>query len=77
VRYDDVVRVPEAAVHDGRRAYVLADGRLEERRIVVLGRERSDLIVGGDLADGDRIVTTRIPEIGPGLKARARAQAIQ
>lgn len=76
IEYANVVRLPEAAAHGQTRAYVLqADGRLGERTIVVLGRERGDLIVSGDLEPGDLVVTTRIPEIGPGLKARARDPA--
>ncbi|MGZ0189694.1 MAG: efflux RND transporter periplasmic adaptor subunit [Alphaproteobacteria bacterium] len=75
VLYGNVVRLPEAAVHDGVRVYIVRDGRLDERTIEILGRERGDLIVSGDLADGDHVVITRIPEIGPGLKARARDEA--
>lgn len=72
IEYANVVRLPEAAVHDARRAYVLENGRLAERAVTILGRERGELIVAGDIADGDRVVTTRIPEIGPGLKAKPR-----
>lgn len=73
VQYANVVRLPEAAVHESRRAFVLADGRLSERSVTVLGRERGDLIVAGEIMDGDVVVTTRIPEIAPGLKAKRRA----
>ncbi len=75
IEYGNVVRLPEAAVHDGARAYVVVGGRLDERAVVVLGREGPDLIVTGAIDDGDQVVTTRIPEIGPGLKAQARGPA--
>lgn len=74
VRYSDATRLPEAAVHDGARVYVLFEGRLDERQIEVLGRDRGDVVVAGDLQAGEQVVTTRIPEIGPGLKARGRDQ---
>lgn len=74
VRYSDATRLPEAAVHGGERVYVLFEGRLDERRVEVLGRDRGDVVIAGDLKEGDQVVTTRIPEIGPGLKARRRDQ---
>jgi len=74
VRYPDAARLPEGAVHDSARVYVLTDGRLVEREVKVLGRDRGDVVVAGDLQAGEQVVTTRIPEIGPGLKARRRDQ---
>ncbi len=75
IEYGNVARLPEAAVHDGARVYVIEEGRLDERNVVVLARDGTDLIVTGELQDGDVAVVTRIPEIGPGLKARARVNA--
>ena len=72
IEYSNAVRLPEAAVHGSGRVYVAADGRLRERVVRILGRDAGDLIVTGDLQPGDDVVTTRIPEIGPGLKVRAR-----
>lgn len=75
IEYADVARLPEAAVHGGARAYAIVDGRLSERIVRVLAREEGDVLVTGDLADGDAVVITRIPEIGPGLKAKRREPA--
>jgi len=76
VEYANVVRLPEAAVHAGERVYVLTgEGRLAERFVRVLARDGADLVVTGDLSDGDLVVTPRVPEIGPGLKARRRGPA--
>lgn len=75
VRYDGVARLPQSAVHGENRVYVLREGRLAERQVTVLGREQGTFIVSGDIATGEAAVTTRVPEIGPGLKARARGAA--
>ncbi len=72
IAYRGVVRLPEAAIYGANRAYVLEDGHLRERIVAIQGRAGGEVIVSGDLADGDAVVTTRIPEIGPGLKARTR-----
>lgn len=76
ITYANVIRLPEAAVHGGTRVFVLEDGRLAERTVTVLAQDGKDLFVSGDFSDGDAIIVTRIPEIAPGLKARARAITI-
>ena len=76
IRYAGVVRVPESAVHGGNRVFILQDGRLAERAVSVLAQDGTSLVITGDLTDGDALVTTRIPEIAPGLKARSRQSAV-
>lgn len=76
IRYSDVVRVPESAVHGGNQVFVLNEGRLAERSVKVLAQDGSSLLITGDLSNGDRLVTTRIPEIAPGLKARQRDSVV-
>ena len=68
----DAIRLPEAAVFDGSRAYVTADGRLQERQLMVLQRDGGGYLVQGALDNGDQVVTTRFPEIAPGLKVLVR-----
>lgn len=69
-QYDDVIRVPEEAVHGGDTVYVVVDGRLVPRRVELATRDGGDALIRGDFEPGDRLVTTRFPEIGPGLKVR-------
>jgi membrane fusion protein, multidrug efflux system len=71
--YAGVVRVPEEAVHGGDTVYAIVDGRLSPRRVEIAGRDGSDAFVRGDFQPGDRLVVTRFPEIGPGLKVRERS----
>jgi multidrug efflux pump subunit AcrA (membrane-fusion protein) len=68
-RFPEAIRLPATAVHDDRRVFVLADGRLAERPVRVLARDGDDVILSGDLAGGDRVVLTRFSEMAPGLKA--------
>lgn len=71
-RYADVVRLPERALHDGPAVYVVAEGRLQRRDVEVVARAGGDVLVRGDLADGERVVLTRFPEIAEGLKVSVR-----
>jgi len=68
--YTGVVRVPEEAVHGNDTVYTIVGERLEPQRVELVGRDGSDAFVRGELAPGDRLVVTRFPEIGPGLKVR-------
>jgi multidrug efflux system membrane fusion protein len=66
--YPVVVRLPEAALHGDDRIYAVLDDRLDERQVEVVARQGDEILVRGPVAEGDAVVTTRFPEIGPGLK---------
>jgi hypothetical protein len=55
-------------VHGGDTVYVVVDGRLAPRRVEIVGRDGADAFIRGDYTADDRIVVTRFPEIGPGIK---------
>ena len=66
--YKNVVRLPESALHDGATVYVAISGVLEARQVEVVARGHDNVLVRGALASGELVVTTRLPEIGPGLQ---------
>jgi len=66
--YRKVARIPAAAVSGGNHVYVIEDGRLALREISVHRRVGEDMLVSGELGDGDRLVTTLFPEAGPGAR---------
>ncbi len=73
--YSNVVRVPSTALHEetgGSTVYVVRDFRLEPRAVEVAARIADDLLVSGDLDDGDVVVTTEFPGIGPGIRVDVR-----
>ena len=65
------VKLPENALHESNSVYVSVGGRLEKRLVDVLGRTGNEIIVRGELSDGDKVVISRFAEIGPGIKVRA------
>jgi membrane fusion protein, multidrug efflux system len=69
--YDDAIELPDHAVY-GNQVYVVVDGRLEPRKISILFNNGASLIVEGDVKAGDKLVTTRFAEIGPGLRVEIR-----
>lgn len=67
--YRDVVRLPEAAVYQRERVFVInEDARLIARAVKIRGRDGEDVFVAGDVATGERILAMRLPGVGEGLK---------
>ena len=66
--YRQVARLPESALHDDERVYVVVDGRLQTRLVELVARIGNDVLVHGELAHGETVATTRFPGIGPGVK---------
>jgi len=71
--YKDALRLPDYALYDGRIVYKVQEGRLSPVEVVVLQNEGISVIVrAGELKRGDRILTTRFAEVGPGIKVEVR-----
>ena len=66
-RYRQVVRLPESALH-GDIVYAIVDGRLRPRHVEVAAYDGADVLVRGDVQPGERVLTTRLTELAPGLK---------
>lgn len=75
-RYERALRAPDSAVYGERTVFIVEDGRLAERQIVILGYAGNDVLFRstGDkpIVDGDRIVTTQLREGGPGARVSVR-----
>ena len=70
--YRGAARLPETALVGGDTVYAVVEGRLEPRPVALLARVGNDVVVSGGIADGERVATTRFPEIGPGVKVQVR-----
>lgn len=66
--YDSMVRLPETAVYNGNRVYVIEDGRLVARPVTVATYTGGDVIVSQGLAAGETVMTTQIADARDGLK---------
>lgn len=68
LKYDNIVRLPVTALYGQQDIYVVVDERLEKRVIEPIGFVGSDVLVRGSLNEGERVVVTRLTEIGEGIK---------
>ena len=73
--FKDVFRLPDDAVHGGQLIYVAKNERLVRRKVTIVGRVGDDVLVRGDINNGDKIVARTFPEIGPGLKVNVPASS--
>ncbi len=72
VLYREAVRLPASALFEGDTVFVVdAEGRLQARKVRLLARDGGDVILRGELRAGERVVVTRLAEIGPGLRVTA------
>jgi len=74
--FDDAIQVPDTALYGDSVTYVVEDGRLAPREVVLLGYAGSDALVRSAaepvIRNGDQIVTTQLREAGPGSKVIVR-----
>ena len=70
--YQTVARMPESALYNGNTVYVIKDERLVARKVELVARIDNDILLRGGIKMGDRIVTTKFFEIGPGQKVEVR-----
>jgi len=68
--HDRSVRLPATALHEDHVFVIAADERLERRDVSVLVVDGEDVIVRGPLSPGDAVVTTRLAEVGEGIRVR-------
>ncbi|MCW8835536.1 MAG: efflux RND transporter periplasmic adaptor subunit [Rhodospirillales bacterium] len=70
--YRQVLRLPESALHNGDTIYVAEESegasRLATRQVALVVRDGNDVLIRGNFGQGDKVVITRFPEIGPGVR---------
>jgi RND family efflux transporter MFP subunit len=68
--YLQVVELPASALFNGGTVYAVEDGRLAARQVELVADRGPYILVQGDLAGGERILTSRLAEVAPGLKVQ-------
>ncbi len=68
IQFSSVFRIPATALYDGNTVYVIEDSRLKARNVEVVGGIDQDLLIKGELKDGEQIMTSRISTPGDGVK---------
>jgi hypothetical protein len=66
----NVVPVPPTALVGGDTAFVLADGTVHARKVSVVDKTASEVLVGSGLTTGDQVVSSGAENLNDGQKAR-------
>jgi multidrug efflux pump subunit AcrA (membrane-fusion protein) len=66
--HQQVVELPASALFHGDTVYAIEDGRLLPRPVELVADLGAHILVRGKLDAGEPVVTSRLAEIGPGLK---------
>ncbi len=68
--YLNVYRLPQTALYNGNNIYVIKDDRLTRRAVEIVGASGSDTLIRANIADGEKILLTRLTLAGDGVKVR-------
>lgn len=71
----NVIELPEEALVGRDQVFVIEQGRARQRQVVLLHRSPGLIWVRGDLNNGDKVIATRLPGIGNGLRVRTVTSA--
>ena len=64
--------IPPRALYEDRFVYVIEDGALQRREVVILRREINQVILDGGVNTGDTLVTEIMQGVAPGMPARPK-----
>lgn len=69
-----VARVPESALYDQDRVFLIEDGKLVSRQVQPLSWENGEVLISAGLNEGDQILANHLPNAKPGMAVRVMAQ---
>ena len=67
-KFNSAFRLPSTALYSGNTVYVIEKERLIPRKVRVIGGIENDILIEGEISDGDRVMITRISTPGEGVK---------
>ena len=66
VQLPDVVILPEAAIFDRNKIFVIVEGRANRREVDIISKSTGVVYVRGNIETGDQVISTRIPGLAQG-----------
>lgn len=72
-KYQNVIRLPQTAIYNGNKIFIIENERLKEQTVEIVGASASDILIKADLPKGTEILTTKLTLAGEGVKVKVRA----
>ena len=66
--YEDVVELPASALFEKSIVYVIENDRLRAEAVDLIAAVGDQVLIATDIAEGAMILTSRLAEVGPGLR---------
>lgn len=63
---DEIIILPESALFDQDTVYVVVNQRAVGRKVELISKIDGMIYIRGDLKDGERVISTRLPGLGEG-----------
>ena len=67
VAHEESLLIPETAVYGEDHLYVIREGRMAAVPVDILARSNDQLIVRAEIAEGERVITSRLSQAGEGV----------
>ena len=65
---NDVLVIPNSTIYQGSYVYIVEDGLLRRKDVVIAWQNDSDAIISEGLKHGDQLVTTALGQVTSGLR---------
>ena len=66
--YERVTALPQTSLYGGKLVYVIENGRMSARRVDLVGVTGAQILVRGQIAKGDKVITTRLTAAQDGVR---------
>ncbi|MEC9367643.1 MAG: efflux RND transporter periplasmic adaptor subunit, partial [Pseudomonadota bacterium] len=67
--FSGVAKLPQTALYGGDRVYVMGvEGKPDERKVELVGASGDSVLLRGSIAAGEKVIVTRIPNAGDGVR---------
>ena len=73
-KVDNVFLLPRGALHDANKVYIVNDGEVKIKQVIVVRYVDNEVYVTGGLSDGDRVILQFPGAVSEGLHVRVKDQ---
>jgi len=70
--YESVTALPQSSLYGGKLVYIIEKGRMKARTVDLVGATGSRILVRGQIAKGDKVITTRLTAAQDGVRVEER-----
>ncbi|MGI9392870.1 MAG: efflux RND transporter periplasmic adaptor subunit, partial [Parvibaculales bacterium] len=66
--YSNVTKIPQEALYENQYIFIIKEGRLEKRNVILEGKSGEEVFISGNLQNGELILISQFPAVGVGVR---------